>query len=242
MSTRGRGWWGLVLLMTGCASAPGDYGKHARFSPALQGYVMARDEGSDDPDKDEPVIVLVDPLTGKKLRCREDVEGFRELFEDIAVDRAHDDNVATTVGVTTGAVFGPLIALQPVGGLVLAEAMLVSDLLYDDLSSETGPELLARGIALWKRERWAQAAAAIERALAKDPGVGVLDKAALYLGLSYDKLGQKARAALALERFLDHALVRDVSAYREAATALKRLGVSRPKCASIEPVELRWPQ
>lgn len=236
-------WLGLVLglWMAGCASAPGDYGTKARFSPALQGYVMARDEGSDDPDKDEPVLLLRDPLTGKKLRCREDVTEWRELYEDLAIDRAHDDNVAIAVGVTTGALFGPLLALEPVGGLLLAEAMLTADSLYGDLSSDDATELLAAGIALYKRERFVQAAAVIERALAKDPGVGVLDKAALYLGLAYDHLGRRDRATLALSHFLERAVVRDVGAYREAASALKRLGVKRPVCASTEPVELRWP-
>ena len=48
-------WLALTLplflsAIAGCASAPTVYGERARFSPAFQGYVMARNNGSDDPD------------------------------------------------------------------------------------------------------------------------------------------------------------------------------------------------
>lgn len=229
-----------AALSAGCASAPSVYGHRARFSPAYQGYVMAEDNGSDDPDDDDTVMLLRDPLTGEKLRCNEDVVAFRELHEDLAADAVHDENVAIAVGITTGTVFGPLVALQPVGAVVLAETMLTSELLYDSFDSDDAVELLTAGIALYDRTRYAKAAEVIERALAKNPGVGLFDKAYLYLGLSYAKEHKKERAAIALSMFIDRAAVRDVEAYRTAATALKKLGVERPRCDSLAPVELHW--
>jgi tetratricopeptide (TPR) repeat protein len=230
----------LAWMNTACASAPAEFGTHARFSPAFQGYVMSADKGSDDPGPDERVLVLRDPLTGNKLRCREEVVEWRELHEDLAVDNVHDRNVAVAVAVTTGVVFSPLLAVQPVGGLVLAEALLVGGQLYSDLSSADATRLLASGISLYNRKRYPKAAQVIELALAKDQAVGVLDKAYYYLGLSYDQQGNKARARVALSLFMDRAAVRDVSAYRSAESTLKTLEVERAACASSEPVELHW--
>lgn len=229
-----------ATLTAACSSAPSVYGTRARFSPAFQGYVMAEDNGSDDPGEGDAVVLLRDPLTGAKLRCRDDVEAFRELHEDLATDAVHDENTALAVGLTTGTIFGPLVALQPVGAAVLAESMLTTGLLYDAFDSEDAVELLAAGIALYDRHRYVQAGTLIERALAKNPGVGLYDKAYLYLGLAY--LGQKKheRAALALSMFIDRAGVRDIDAYRLAASTLARLGVERPRCASVAPVELHW--
>ncbi len=230
----------FVTSSAGCATAPETFGTRARYSPAFRGYVMAPESGSDDPGQDETVLLLRDPLTGEKLRCREQVVAWRELHEDLAVDLAHDDNVATAVGVTTGALFGPLVVVQPIGALVLAEAVITADLMYADLSTDDAHELFAAGLALYQRKRFPQAATVIERALAKDAAVGVLDKAYLYLGLAYVEVGNDERAALALRMFLERAAVRDVDAYRKAEAALVELGSEETSCASVEPVELHW--
>ncbi len=224
----------------GCATAPETFGTRARFSPAFGGYVMAPENGSDDPQLGDSVLLLRDPLTGDKLRCREDVVEWREVHEDLATDSVHDENVAVAVGVSTGLVFGPLVAAEPVGALLMAEAMLTAGVLYDDFSSDNASELLAAGIVLYQRKRYIQAAMLIERALTKDASVGILDKAYLYLGLSYVELGRNERAKVALTMFVDKAAVRDVDAYREAAAVLKKLGVEERSCGSSEPVQLYW--
>jgi tetratricopeptide (TPR) repeat protein len=229
-----------LVASSGCATAPGVFGDHARYSPAFEGYVMSEDSGSDDPDRHATVLLLRDPLTGNKLRCREDVVQWRELYEDVAVDHVQDENAAVVAGVTGGVLFGPLLVLEPVGGLVLAEALSTTEHLYEALASDTAPQLLAKGIALFKRKRFPQASMIIERALAKDGSVGTRDEAYLYLGLSYFEQGKQARARLALANFMDRAGVRDVEAYRKAQAALKTLGVSRTPCSSTDPVDLYW--
>jgi tetratricopeptide (TPR) repeat protein len=230
----------LVSLATGCATAQGTFGNHARYSPAFEGYVMAKEDGSDDPGASATVLLLRDPVTGNKLRCREEVTEWRELYEDVATDHAHDQNAAVAAGITGGAVFGPLLAVQPVGGLVFAEALQATESLYDALKSDTGPELLAKGIGLFKRKRFSQASVMIERALAKDSSVGTADEAYLYLGLAYSEQGKTARARIALAAFIDRAGVRDVDAYRKAEATLKTLGVMRKPCGSTDPVDLYW--
>ncbi len=234
-------WLALVAAAgSGCASTSGTYGDRARYSPAFGGYVMAEDNGSDDPGKHDTVLLLRDPVTGTKLRCREDVERWRELYEDVASDQVDDDNAEVAAGIATGATFGPLVAMHPIGALVLAEAMSVSGSFYDALRSDNATELLANGIVLFNRRRFTHASLLIERALAKDGTVGILDKAYLYLGLSYLELGRDDRARLALTSFVDRAGVRDVDAYRKAEAALAGLGVPRPACRSVGPVALHW--
>jgi hypothetical protein len=230
----------LVLALSACMKASTTFGSQARFSPAFQGYVMAKDGGSDDPGEDDTVLVLRDPITGKKLRCRDEVATWRELHEDLAVDQARDHNVAVAAGTTSAVVFTPLLVVQPTGALLLAEAIFVNDGLYNDFRSANATELLAGGIRLYKRKRFHQATTLIERALAKDASVGIFDKAFFYLGLSYAEQNNEGRARLALATFVDQAGVRDVHAYRKAEMKLGELGVRRKPCDSVEPVELHW--
>ncbi len=224
----------------GCATAPGTFGTSARFSPAFQGYVMATHDGSDDPPQGETVLLLRDPLTGSKIRCEEDAAHWRELHEDVATDHIEDENAATAVIVTTSAIFGPLVAMHPVGALLLAESMITADMMLNELSSDDAPELLAQGIILQRRKRWSQSAAVIERALAKDAAVGMLDKAYFYLGVAYRELGRTERAKLAFELFIERSAVRDVEAYREAERSLVELGALFTPCERAESVPLHW--
>jgi tetratricopeptide (TPR) repeat protein len=230
----------VALTVTGCAKAPAVFGTRAHFSPAFHGYVMATDNGSDDPGAHDKVLVLRDPLTGNKLRCREDVLAWRELHEDLAEDRVQDDNAAIAGAVTANTLFLAALVVQPVGALYTADAVLADVAVYERFRSDSATKLLARGIVLYRRRRYPQAARIIERALAKDGDVGLLDKAFLYLGLAYNEQGNHDRARLALSMFLDRAAVRDVDAYRNAEAVLRTLDVASAPCASTEPVELYW--
>lgn len=229
-----------LFMNAGCASAPAVYGERARFSPAFQGYVMAANDGSDDPGKDDTVLLLRDPVSGDKLRCREHVLEWRELHEDLARDEMHDHRAAIAVGVTSSVIFGPLAALQPLGSVAVLEGAWATHAFYELLRSESAPELVAAGARLYDRKRYPQSSLCIEHALAKDSSVGVGSKALYFLGLSYMEQGKRGRAAKALTAFLDRAAVRDVDGYREAEAALKALGAPREACASTEPVELHW--
>lgn len=229
-----------LSLITGCASAPAVYGQRARFSPAFHGYVMAAHDGSDDPGRDEAVLLLRDPVSGKKLQCRDEVLTWRELHEDLALDELRDDRAGIVAGVTASLLFGPVAAMQPAGALAVVEGLYTTGSLYNLLRSESAPELVAAGIRLHERKRYPQASLCIEHALAKDGSIGVESTALYFLGLAYKEQGKEERAAMALEAFLDRAAVRDVDGYRNAEAALKALGVERKACASKEPVDLHW--
>src|SRR5262245_16628426 len=157
----------------GCASAPAVYGERARFSPAFQGYVMASSNGSDDPGKDDTILILRDPVTGNKLQCREDVEEWRELHEDIALDRIHDNRAYIAASVTAGVVFGTVAVLQPLGSLATLEAAFGTGTLYNRLRTKNAPELLDTAITLYDRKRFPQSSLLIEHALAKGSYLGV---------------------------------------------------------------------
>ncbi|MFO0589418.1 MAG: tetratricopeptide repeat protein [Polyangiaceae bacterium] len=231
----------IALVSTfGCTSPTAVYGERARYSPAFHGYVMAANDGSDDPEKGATVLLLRDPLTGKKLACREDVEEWRELHEDIALDRMHDRRAAIGAAVTASIVFSPIAAVQPLGSLSTLEALSATESLYDLFRTKNAPELLAAAVAMYDRGRFPQASALLEHALAKDTTVGVGDMAYYYLGLSYVEQGRRTRAGTALLAFLERSAVRDVDRYRKAESALRSLGIARRPCASTEPVDLKW--
>lgn len=230
----------LLAALAGCASPSAIYGDRARYSPAYRGYVMAVHDGSDDPGKDETMLLLRDPVTGTKLRCREDVVEWRELHEDVAVDAIRDRRAAIASVVTTSVVFGPLVSAQPLGGLLTLEWLHGTGTLYKYLRTKDAEELLADGIQLYERARYPQSSLLFEHALAKDGTLGVHSKVYYYLGLAYIEQDRRDRAELALTAFLDRAAVRDVDGYRKAEATLESLGVERRQCTSTEPVDLRW--
>ncbi len=230
----------LSLACAACATPLRRFGDEAHFSPAFRGYVLAPKNGSDDPAVGEAVLLLRDPLSGNKLRCREEVLAWRELYEDLAVDAVRDENAAVAAGTTAGFLFAPLVVLQPLGALGMTEALWAGSAMYDDLRSDDGRQLLRKGRTLYERTRYPQAADYLEHALAKDYGVGLGDEAFFYLGMAYSKQGLRERARDALVQFVDRSGARDVDAYRAAELTLSTLGVEHVPCESTDPVPLHW--
>lgn len=229
-----------LAATVGCAPAKAIYGERARFSPAFHGYVMAQHDGSDDPPKGAAVLVLRDPLTGNKLLCHDEVVKWREIHEDAALDRIHDHRAALAAGIATSVLFTPAVAVDPMGGLMMLEAMTAPGAFYDLLRTKSAPELLQAAVTLYDRRRYPQATELIERALAKDTAIGVEDVAYYYLGLSYSEQGNTEGAEAALKMFVNKAAVRDVDRYRKAESKLTEMGIPPRICDSMEPVELYW--
>ena len=230
----------VAAFALGCATSAEAFGERARYSPAFRGYVLGPYDGSHDPPAGETAILLRDPLTGDKLVCAEQIHAVREIFEDVATERLHDDRVAIGVGVGVGVAMGPIAALQPLGATSLMLAMLGAETLYDGLASDDAEELLERAIALSERERHAQAERLFVHALARDPIIGIVDKAYLHLGKSLLAQGKRDDARLALSLFVVRAGVRDAEAYDEAESLLAELGVELEPCNSRDPVPLHW--
>src|SRR5262245_26231219 len=105
---------GIVCL--GCGSAPGRYGSEARYSPAYRGYVVAHPDASVD-----ETLFLIDPLTQKKIRCREQLEPWLRMYAEEEPTKIDDENLglkslllmfpATAVAATAFDVAAPFAAL-----------------------------------------------------------------------------------------------------------------------------------
>jgi tetratricopeptide (TPR) repeat protein len=229
----------FALWACGCATPRESYGRHARYSPAFRGYVMAPESGSDDPSVGDTVVVLRNPLTDGKLRCREEVDEWRAINEDYAADLLHDEHAAIASGVTAVSIFAPLMVLQPLGSLGVAASASTDGLIYEGLKTDDAYTLLTRGVELYRRARYAQAASELERALSKSSAIGVYSKAYYFLGHAYAKLGKADRARLTLGLFVERSVVRDVNAYRKAEATLADLGLWYAPC-SRRPVKIHW--
>src|SRR5262249_32738868 len=154
-----------------------------------QGYVMASNDGSDDPGKEDTVLILRDPLTGKKLQCKEEVEEWRELHEDVAVDRIHDHRAGIAAGVISAVIVSPVAAAEPLGALAALGGISTANSLFEIMRTESPAKLLATAIVLYDRKRYPQASLMLEHALAKGGYMGTHSKALYYLGLSYNEEG-----------------------------------------------------
>jgi hypothetical protein len=217
-----------LFLNAGCASAPAVYGERARFSPAFQGYVMAANDGSDDPGKDDTVLLLRDPVSGEKLRCREHVLEWRELHEDLAVDEIQDHRAAIAAG------------RHDVGDLRAGRRAPAAGRASRSWRARGRPRpstisCARRAPPIWSRPERACTTASGTRSRAfasstrsrRTAPSGWGRRRSTFLGLSYMEQGKRDRAAKALTAFLDRAAVRDVDGYREAEAALKALGAPR---------------
>jgi tetratricopeptide (TPR) repeat protein len=237
----------LALWLGGCASAT-DYGDQVRYAPAFRSYVLAIYDGSDDPLAS--AHVLVNPVSGEKLRCKEDVHRWLGVHQDAARDAAHDANVGTAAGVMYGAA-APALAAAPsvavmastpagallVGGLLAIEVGLLIEMIG---LSDGGQVHFEEARLLFEQRRWAEAAARYELAILKD-GSLVGSSLALYeLGVAYAQMGRADDAAEALHAFVTRALVRDVKAYRNAERWLAWLDAPMDRCESQAPIDVRW--
>jgi len=227
----------FVLLISGCASPAGRWGREARYAPALRGYVLTAESGSDDPTEGAPTMVLTDPLTGEKLQCQEQVARWIAPHQDHAEALVHDENVelATAIG------FAPVLAAGIyliVPGLGLMQAGMVTS---DIASSDDPAAILAEGEDQVRRRRFDEGRISLERALVRDASLAQYTTLLLHLGVAYAELDRREEAVRALRAFIHRAAVRDVKAYRAAEGWLETLGSGvKVECRSRDPYPLRW--
>jgi tetratricopeptide (TPR) repeat protein len=238
----------LAALLGGCITPVTEYGGEARYAPAYRSYVFSGDEKSDDPAAS--VYVLVNPITGDKLRCREDVHRWLGVYQDALTDKAHDANVEIAAGVMFG-VATPALAAAPallallsvpgaiimVGGLAAVEVGLFTELVG---LSDDGFVHYEAARKLFEQKRWEEAAREYEVAILKEGWLASGELALYELGVAYAELGRADDAREALSTFVSRALVRDVKAYRNAERWLKWLDEPMPRCESQAPLKVRW--
>ncbi len=229
----------LAVALAGCAPQ-GRWGNEARYAPDLHGYVIARALESDD------CLVLVSPVTRKKLRCREDVEPLLAPLTRAAGNAVGDFSVGLEVAAPVTVGMLPLAA----SGLLLSlpGAMLgaVPDIAYEVASSPGAKTLYERGRTAYAMDREGQAERLLELAALKAAGADPKDhvvRADYLLGILYQREGRPRDAARAFQAFVERALFRDEAAYADAEARLQALdpGALRP-CRSRAPITFSWPR
>ncbi len=227
----------LTFVVAGCATPHGRWGHEARYAPAVRGYVLTADNGSDDPTEGAPTLVLTDPVTGDKLQCQEQVARWIAPHQDHAEALVHDENLELAGVLAMAPLVGAGVYLALPGLALVGTGSLGRDI----AGSRDVADVHAEGEAHVRRRRYDEGRLLLERALVRDPGLAQHTTALLYLGIAYAELDREDEATRALEAFVRRAAIRDVKAYRTAERWLKVLGHDvHVDCRSQSPYPLRW--
>ena len=221
-----------------------------------------RSDGAEPPverhDTKGPWAVLRDPVTFEKLPCREDVDAALAANASALAAFNQDDHANFTS-------YFAALPLQTAGYTLAINGLEVVDATALPYWIESPPfaiTLMNDGVKAFEATEYRRASDLLEAALLRDQRDGccgladhLIDAirfgprqsmasashALYYLGLSYEKEGKADRAALALDRFVHYAMVRDEVAYELAETHLRKLGSPARECRSTAPVAVTWP-
>ncbi|MFT3770382.1 MAG: tetratricopeptide repeat protein [Minicystis sp.] len=226
----------VFVSSLGCTPA-GTWGNEARYAPDFRGYVIARSPDS------RARILLENPITEKKIRCREDLEPYFTPVAGEIATRVHDENMALagTLPPTMTVMF-PLAGTGVLLAMVEGELLAPSEGLHLLMRSPGRDSLYERGQRAFTEKRFAEAERLFERALAKPHGDVDTQRSTYFLGILYEQEGRRQDAAHAYRRFIERAEVRDEKAYDEAEKHLMALDPAAFKpCRSQEPLTFTWP-
>lgn len=226
----------MCACLAGCAPAAREVlGDVARYSPADAAYVMG--EGP------EPVV-LRDPLTGEKLRCRDELERAAPALSDALDDVVHDRRGRLVARASLAPITAVGTAGTMLGRGLLSPAMGVSAL----VSSPQPRTLYERASAAFAAGRFEESRSLYQslvigggrgEALCCDLPRAWLDLSLYYLALSDEALHRDEEAAAAFAAFLNTATLRDEARYRDAEQRLARLRAV-PACTSRADFTMAW--
>lgn len=229
--------WATAATTTGCASGPSRFGDSALYDPDVQAYVLMPKHAADEEVDRRRVVVLGHPLTGDKLRCREDLEPWLALQRAVASDDMHDENVA----------IGSIVALSPfaaAGSAIIILGIVVASPTFIPMAagmSDGAYELYQDGAEHFAQAQYGEAAAHLQRAVIKSPEhIAAVTPAFYYLGVSYAKLERPTLATQAFQAFVKRSRYGNAEMYASAEAWLTYLGEPVPACASTEPVPVEW--
>lgn len=232
----------VALGPLGClGSGEAQYGDVAQYSPVYRAYVVTKEDsrnagnaGGTAVAPSGNVLVLRDPITLDKLRCRESLPPWMD-----AQGRGADVNVRLQGSVrNTGIAMSPFVVVGAVvGGALLA----VGFAPYFLAHPPSGDNWYDRGTAFFREGKYEDARSAFETSLSADAGERTLRSYALYyLGLSYEQLRQDDRAREALTTFVRRTAVANAAEFQAAEERLARLGAPIPSCESTARVPMKW--
>jgi hypothetical protein len=223
------------LSLAACAStAHGRFGDVARYSPGYAGYVM---------NDGDTKVILRDPLTAEKIRCREDLEhaapALSAALDDVARDRsAH---------AAAEAILSPYTVVGRAAEMV-ADGLWYPAYQLDEIFASPQPrQIYAKARDAFVAGRYAEARGLfLVLVVNKGYGDAAIDNlprpwvelCLYYLALSDEALHLDAEARAALRRFLSASSLEDEARYRDADDRLARLG--GPRCASRADFTFAW--
>ncbi|APR86168.1 Hypothetical protein A7982_11517 [Minicystis rosea] len=231
-------WLASSLLLPACApTAHQRFGDVAHYAPSHAAYVVG--EGDD-------LVVLRDPITTEKIRCREDLARFAPAVADALEDDARDRHArrASAIGM------GPFTAVG-VGVRLAGDGLLFPLFQLDTLFASSQP----RSVYIRARDAYVAGRFAEARDLFLilvvnqghgDSQIENLPRAWVDLSLYYFAVSSEATqrpddAKVALRRFLAVSTTEGELLYRDAETRLARLeGKPAPACASRADLTLTW--
>jgi hypothetical protein len=226
------------MLLSACApTAAARFGDVARYAPARAGYVMGAGDAA---------VLLRDPVTGEKLRCREDVERLAPALAGMLEDEARDRHAAAVAPVAVGPFTLAGRAAQMMGdGLFFPAAK------FDELVASPQPrQVYTRARAAFLEGRFAEArelflVLLVEKgrgdAMIDDLPRAFVEHSLYYLAVCDEALHRDEEARAALHAFLTRSTVEDEARYRDAEARLVRLGgAAAPACASRAELAFDW--
>jgi len=229
--------WGTTATMAGCASGPTRFGDSALYDSTVRAYVLSPVHGPDEQVDRRDIVILGDPLTGEKLRCREQLEPWLALQRAVASDDIHDENV----GITSLVALSPFVA---VGSAIVILGIVVASPVFIPVaagSSANAYGLFKRGAELFASKQYAEAASHLQRAVVKSPThIALVTPAFYYLGVSYSKLDRPELAARAMQAFIHRSTYSNDEMYSSAEAWLAYLRAPLPECLSTEPLPIEW--
>jgi tetratricopeptide (TPR) repeat protein len=243
----------LAATAIGCTPET-RWGHEAVYAPALRGYVVAQPVsrlapelqlGESDATKR---LVLLDPITGKKLRCREDLAATLEPYTREAATLLRDDErqfktlpaILTMPPAYAGAAFAVDLG-QPI--------LAFPELLRRGMSAPNAADLYKDGKLALAGGRLSEAERFFERSLARSrprffgDGPDRPERAGYYLGAIYQREGRNLEAGRAYRRFIERADVEDARAYADAERRLAQVDpIGIKPCRSQAPLTITWPE
>lgn len=226
------------LLFSACApSAAQQFGDVARYAPARAGYVIGDGDAA---------VLLRDPVTGEKIRCREDVERLAPALAGVLEDEARDRHARAVAPIAAGP-----FTLAGRAALMLGDGLLYPAFQFDELVASPQPrQVYTRARAAFLESRFAEARELfllllVEKGrgdvLIDDLPRPFLEHSLYYVAVCDETLHRDDEARAALRRFLTMSSTEDEVRYRDAEARLGRLeGAPASRCASRAALTFAW--
>ncbi|MFT3770383.1 MAG: hypothetical protein QM820_33565 [Minicystis sp.] len=224
------------LLLSACApTAHERFGDVARYAPRHAGYVVG--------DDDDPVI-LRDPVTAEKIRCRADLERVAPALADSLEDAARDRHARTVSQVA----LGPFTLAGKAAGMVAA-GLLYPVLKFDEIFASAQPrQIYVKAREAFLAKRFAEARALfLTLIINKGHGDAIIDDlppafvehSLYYVAVCDEALQRDEEAKEAFRQFLSMSAAPNEERYRDAEARLARLE-GKPGCASRSDFLFTW--